>query len=158
MKLYSLLFLLFTTSCARAQLIYSFDSSAQVNGCANIFLQKISKDLKYELEAQIIIDSLPKLQEFDITKYSKFVTVYLNIYPKGNKYIHGICDDVFLELSKTPIKYNAVSCSMTITKWDKKEQIISIVIKNAVVKSSVTGEIAIPLEYFSNLRVGWIGG
>jgi len=64
---------------ALSQISYKFDSTATVNGCSNIYLQKISKDLQYELMVEINqIDSLPKFKAFDLSKYSKFVTVYIN--------------------------------------------------------------------------------
>ena len=140
--------------------IYSFDSISIVSGCANVYLQKVSRDLQYELFIELEFDSLPKFTEIDIAKNSKFVKICLNKYTKDNKYIDPICNDAprFPKDWKQPTKYFATSGSLTITYWSDKEFIVSALTKNLVLQDS-TGEIInIPNEIFKELRVHTYGG
>ena len=105
------------------------------------------------------IDSLPKSLEFELTKYSKFLSVYLNKYPKGNNYVHDICNDVIYSNNKTykPNKYIAKQGIVLITKWESN-YIISLQLKNIILNDSSQREIKLPSEQFSDLKVGWLGG
>ena len=153
-------FILITSKCLYAQVTYKFDTTANVYGCSNILLQKISKDRQYELLIQISqIDSLPKSKEFDLTLYSKFLTVYLNRYPKGNNYINHICNDVMIINTKTykPNKYRAKKGTVLISNWDD-EFIISLLIKNVTLIDDLNKEIKLVSEQFTNLKVRWEGG
>src|SRR5258706_9393002 len=73
---------------------YKFDSNSIVNGCADVYLQKISKSLQYELLIDLTFDSIPKFKEIDISKYLRFIKIELNKYSKDNTYIDPICNDV----------------------------------------------------------------
>lgn len=144
---------------ALSQISYKFDSTATVNDCSNIYLQKISKDLQYELIVEINqIDSLPKFKAFDLSKYSKFVIVYINKYPFNNKYITGICDDLRpLTKSTEPDKYISKQGIMLISKWDGKFN-ISVILSNIALKDQSNREIKLPSEIFDQVIVGWKGG
>jgi hypothetical protein len=137
---------------------YKFDSNAAVNGCSNVLLQKISKDLQYELMISLAFDSIPKFKEIDISKYSQFISIYLNKYPPGNNYVHGVCDDVIYGTSKPPVVYSAISGSLTISFWSETEAVVSVSTKDLVLKNKSGDEINIPFEFFSKLHVHWIGG
>ena len=139
---------------------YNFDSSAFVNGCADVYLQKISKDLENELLIELKFDSIPKFKEIDISKYSNFIHVYFNKYSKGNEYVDQICNDVkyFSKDWKQPNKYSAVAGNLTITYWSEKEAVVSALTKNLVLEDSAKNKINIPHEIFDKLRVHWIGG
>jgi hypothetical protein len=45
---------------------YKFDDNANVYGCANVFLQKISSDWQYELMVELKFDSITKYTELKI--------------------------------------------------------------------------------------------
>jgi hypothetical protein len=140
--------------------IHKFDSSATVNGCADVYLQKISRDLQFELLVELEFDSIPKFKEIDISKYSRFVHIYFNKYARGNKYVDPICNDApyFPKEWKPPTKYSAVAGILTITYWSGKEFIVSVVTKNLVLQNKSNDTINIPFESFDKLRVHWIGG
>ena len=142
------------------QNIYKFDSSSIVRGCANVYLQKVSSDLQYELMIELQFDSIPKFNEIDIVRYSKFVKIYLNKYPKDNKYVDAICNDAprFPKDWKLPTKYFAIAGSLTITHWAEKEFIVSALTKNLVLQDSTKEIISLPSETFKELTVHWIGG
>ena len=142
------------------QTLYKFDSSSFVSGCADVYLQKVSRDLQYELMIELEFDSIPKFTEIDVAKYSKFIKIYLNKYTKDNKYIDPICNDAprFPKDWKQPTKYLAIAGSLTITSWSDKEFIISALTKNLVLQDSSKEIINIPIENFEKLRVHTYGG
>ena len=143
-----------------AQEIYHFDKTAIVNGCSNVTLQKIAADNQYEVVIELTIDSIPKFTELDISKYSKFINIWLNKYKKGNRYINGICNDAirYDPDAKKPDTYLAVHGTFTITKWKEKELIISAELKNVVLENDTKQTIKLPAESFDQLTVGWMGG
>ncbi len=156
----TILLILIVNTCLYSQSIYKFDSTANVYGCSNVFLQKISKNWQYELMIEISqIDSLPISKEFDLTNYSKYLTVYLNKYPKGNKYVHDICNDVFYANMKTykPVKYKAKQGKILISKWNS-EFVISLQLEDLILIDNMHNEIKLASEQFCNLQVGWMGG
>lgn len=158
-----LIFFIFLISSGTvfSQLIYKFDIVADVYGCSNISLQKISKNRQYELIININhIDSLPLSKEFDLAKYSNYVTVYLNKYPKGNKYVREICSDILIINKKVykPDKFVAKSGKLFISQWNGKDFIVSLSLKNTNLKDKLGKQIQLPFEQFSQLTVGWIGG
>lgn len=139
---------------------YKFDTLATVIGCADILLQKISKDRKFELIVELSIDSLPKQKEIEISEYIKYITITLNQYPKDNQFIDGICSDIMImnQRPKTPIVFKAISGSLTITRYSDNEDIISSIIKNVTVKNKKGETLTLPFECFKDLIVNWIGG
>ena len=139
---------------------YKFDTLAAINGCADVLLQKISKDRKYELLVELKVDSLPRQKEIEISRYSKYITITLNQYPKDNKYIDEICNDVIImnQRPKKPIDFKAISGNLTITRYSDNDFIISAIIKNVIVKNNKGETIVLPFEKFTDLRVHWIGG
>jgi len=144
-----------------SQLIYKFEIAADVYGCSNVSLQKISKNRQYELRIEINkIDSLPISKEFDLAKYSNYVTVYLNKYQKGNKDIRHICNDILIINNKVykPEKFVAKSGKLFISQWNSKDFIVSLSLKNTILKDKLGKQIQLPFEQFSQLTVGWIGG
>ncbi len=146
-------------NAAYSQKLYKFDSTASVNGCSNIYLQKISKDLQYELMVKINqIDSIPKFRNFDLSKYSKFITIYLSRYPIGNQYIMGICDDLVdpNRVEKTD-KYIAQKGTILISKWNGRTY-ISVILTNIVLKNRSNKKIKLPSEIFDQMAVGVNGG
>ncbi len=142
------------------QVIYKFDSTSIVIGCADIYLQKISKDLQYELFIELTIDSIPKFTEIDVTKYSGFIKIHLNKYATDNKYVDPICNDVpsFPKDWKEPTKYFVTAGSLTITYWSDKDFIVSALTKNLVLQDSSKEIIHLPSETFTKLRVHTYGG
>lgn len=142
------------------QIFYKFDTSSFASGCANVYLQKVSRDLQYELMIELEFDSIPKLTEIDIVKYSKFIKIYLNKYDIKNKYIDPICNDAprFPKDWKQPAKYFAIAGSLTITYWSDKESTVSALTKNLVLQDSTKEIINLPSETFKELRVHWLGG
>jgi hypothetical protein len=145
---------------ALPHIIYQFDSSTYVTGCADVLLQKISNDMQYELKLELDIDSIPKFAEIDISKYSKFIKIYFNKFSKDNKYIEPICNDYMAAPKdwKPPTEYIAIAGSLTITYWSDKESIVSAITKNLVVQDSAKEVINLPLENFEKLSVHWLGG
>ena len=139
---------------------YKFDNNSTVNGCTNVYLQKISKDLQYELLIELEFDSIPKFKEIDINKYARFIKIYLNKYPKDNKYVDPICNDmIFLDKNaKPPVKYLAISGNLTITYFSDKEFIVSALTKKLQFQNKSKDKINIPFEFFEKLKVGWKGG
>ena len=162
MRLILIIFiLLISCGTAFSQLRYKFDIAADVSGCSSVSLQKISKNRHYELIIEINhIDSLPISKEFDLTKYPNYVTVYLNKYPKGNKYVRQICDDVLIVNKKVynPDKFIANKGKLLISQWNGKDFIISLSLKNAILKDKLGKQMQLPFEQFSQLTVRWIGG
>ncbi len=153
-----ILVILFSQICC-AQENYKFDSLAKVNGCGYVSLQKISKDLKYELIVYLKIDSLPINQELDIKKYSKFVKVYMNKYGKENKYINGICDDLIFNDpdAKEPIKYELFDGIILVKNRTSKYKIFAT-LKNIILKNKSNETLFLSSEIFDSLFVGWVGG
>ncbi|WP_299291002.1 hypothetical protein [uncultured Mucilaginibacter sp.] len=144
-----------------SQLIYEFDIAADVSGCSNVSLQKISKNRQYELIIEINhIDSLPISKEFDLAKYSNYVSIYLNKYPKGNKYIRQICDDVLIIYKRVykPDRFIAKEGKIIISQWNGKDSVISLSINNASLKDKLGKQLKLPFEQFSQITVGWEGG
>ena len=139
---------------------FKFDTLADVSGCADVLLQKKSKDRKFELLVELKVDSLPKQKEIEILEYRKYITITLNQYPKDNKYIDEICNDVIVinQRPKTPIAFKAIGGSLTITRYSESDFIISAIIKNVMVKNSKGETIALQFEKFTDLRVHWMGG
>jgi hypothetical protein len=142
------------------QSFYKFDNTSFVSGCADVYLQKISRDLQYELMIELEFDSIPKFTELDVAKYSKFVKIYLNKYGKDNKYIDPICNDMpsFPKDWKQPTKFFATAGSLTITYWSGKESIVSALTKNLILEDSTKKIIILPSETFKELKVHWRGG
>lgn len=160
-SIFTILLILTIKNSLYAQAVYRFDSTARIYGCSNFLLQKISKDSQYELLISIIqIDSLPKQKEFDLTSYSKFVTVYLNIYPKSNNYVHEICNDALYMFKKAlkPNIYLPKQATILINRWDNKEFIISLVLKNAVFIDQQGKQIKLESEQFREINIGLIPG
>jgi hypothetical protein len=140
--------------------IYRFDSSSFVSGCADVYFQKVSKDLQYELKIALDFDRIPKLKEIDINKYSKFIKIELSIYDKENKYVDPICNDAprFPKDWKAPRKYLAISGTLTITYWSDKDHIVSAITRTLVLQSPTNDKISLPGETFNKLRVHTYGG
>jgi hypothetical protein len=139
---------------------FRFDSTAEVNGCADVLLQKISKDLQSELLIELQFDSIPKFKEIRIADYSKFVHIVFNKYATGNKYVDPICNDAkyFPKGWKQPNTYTAVEGNLMINYWEEKEHLVSALVKNLVVEDSAKNKITIPMEFFDRLRVYTYGG
>ena len=140
--------------------IYRFDSNAIVNGCTNVYLQKISSDLQNELFIDLDFDRIPKYKELDITKYSKFIHISFNKYIKNNKYVDPVCNDAprYPKDWQKPIKYIAIAGSLKIIYWSDNTDIVSATTTNLIVQDSSGHKIIIPYEMFEKLRVHWKGG
>lgn len=161
MKYLIVIFILLTNiSCHSQTSTYKFDNASTVNGCTNVYLQKISKDLQYELLIEIQFDSIPKFKEVDIIQYGQFIKVYLNKYPKKNEYVNEICNDIVYidKKAKLPVKYLAIRGSLTINFMSDKGFVISALAKNLLLQSKSKDKINIPFEFFDKLQVGWKGG
>lgn len=162
-KLLTIFVFLVSSKSLYSQAKYKFDVNTNVYGCAYVSLQKISKNQQYELYIEINhIDSLPVFKEFDLAKFSKYVKIYLNKYPKQNKHIDYICNDVIAimigEKIYKPDKFIAKQGTLFISQWNGKDFIISFSLKNAFLKDKLGKQIQLPFEQFSNLQVGWLGG
>ena len=162
-KLLIILVFLISSKSLYSQAKYKFDINANVYGCANILLQKISKNQQYELYIEINhIDSLPVFKEFDLANFSKYVKIYLNKYPKQNKHIDYICNDVIAimigEKAYKPDKFFAKQGTLFLSQWNGKKFVISFSLKNVSLKDKSGKEILLPFEQFDNLQVGWLGG
>ena len=162
-KLLTIVVFLISCKSLYSQAKYKFDSNANVYGCANLLLQKISQNQQYELYIAINhIDSLPISEEFDLAIYSKYVKVYLNKYREQNKHIDQICSDVRIiiigEKVHKPDKFIAKQGTLFISQWDGKSFIISFSLKNVILKDKLGKQIKLPFEQFSNMQVGWLGG
>jgi hypothetical protein len=137
---------------------YQFHMNASVNGCGNVLLQKVSRDLQNELLIRLEFDKVPKFQWIDISKYSKSINIYFNIYDKDNKYVEAICNDYRLRSVKPMVKYVAVQGSLNIIYWSDKESVVSVMTRNLVVQDSSKNELHLPFEFFNQLKVHWFGG
>jgi hypothetical protein len=139
---------------------YQFDTTATVSGCADVLLQKISKDLKYELLVELKLDGIQKRKEIEISEYLNYVTITFKEYPSDNEDISKICDDVVYreKMPKTPIDYYATSGNLIITRYPDKDNIISAVLKNMTVKNKKGEVVNLPFEKFTDLGVHWLGG
>jgi hypothetical protein len=137
---------------------YQFDMNARVSGCANVLLQKVSRDLQNELLINLEFDNLPKSQWIDISKYSKSIYIHFNKYHKDNKYVEAICNDYLPQSPKPLVKYVAVAGSLNIIYWSEKESVVCVMTRDLVVQDSSKNEMHLPFEFFNQLRVHWLGG
>ena len=142
--------------------IYQFDSLAIVNGCGNVYLQKISKDYRYELIIELKFDSLPKHKQFNIFDFSSCVTITLNQYSKDNSLINGICNDapVYIKDQKKPTKFIAFDGLITITNIEEKHSPfkVSITTTDLIFQDAHKQTFLLPKEEFKNILVGWYAG
>ena len=160
MKYFILTIIAFTSLSCYSQTTYTFDKNAGTYCCTNVYFQKISKDLRYELMIEVKLDSIPKLQEIDITKYPKFITIYINKYEINNPNIYEICDDApyYYKDAKPPTTFKAISGKFIISSISTKDHIISANIKNVILVDKSNNKIKLPSENFVNLFYGWMGG
>ncbi|UAY53633.1 hypothetical protein [Ferruginibacter albus] len=141
---------------------YQFDSTAIVSGCGMVALQKISKDYRYELIIELILDSIPKYKQFSIVDFRDHIKITLNQYSKDNKLINDICTDtpVYSKDQKEPITFTAIEGLMTITNIDGKHSPfkISLTTNNLVFQNADKETFLLPKEEFKDVLVGWYAG
>ncbi|TAE46963.1 MAG: hypothetical protein EAY69_07605 [Cytophagales bacterium] len=135
---------------------YAFGNTSIVKGCANVILQKISADLQYELRVDLEIDEILQNKELKISKDTTVIKIYLNKYPKGNSYIKGVCDDKIYGTSKTPQRYIAISGILKVNYYHGS--LISLSVKDLMLRSSTNQILFIPIENFEKVIVNWFGG